>query len=409
MERNRIDGRRRGEWANGTLTHWTEQNGENCRFTSYYKLNIMLGIDIDERSVLLYVGVVMLWDLHAGVVDDMRGGERALWRRRAPAHARAGQDVVRELQEEVQDATTDQHAPNNATVGTTDVCGPVVTLAQQEAPSLLDGMLWQNIHPLDLKEEEGEAATSEGARSVKEDDCLPINLKHSLRASTDALSCSSLRRDGVLRPPDLYWTNVEGLIHFFFKWRIENFSIVKWRGPLHPAQYMSNGRVSSCNDERDDTTPNVLEPQVQIIPQSPPTPPPKTPIPALAPLANLQTLANPLHVIEQARFTHNYFQKLNELSNTPLNLSHLDNEERRSNASPKKQETNHRQDCATATDEERLYYTAKRQHAIWEHEAKMKILTMELKQKEELFSLQKQLFLIELKLKMDFLEKASAK
>lgn len=66
-------------------------------------------------------------------------------------------------------------------------------------------------------------------------------------------------------------------------------------------------------------------------------------------------------------------------------------------------------DCGTATEEERLYFTAKRQHAIWEHEAKMKILNMELRQKEEIFSLQKQLFLIELRLKMDFLEKASAK
>lgn len=57
------------------------------------------------------------------------------------------------------------------------------------------------------------------------------------------------------------------------------------------------------------------------------------------------------------------------------------------------------------TEEEKLYFIAKRQHAMSEHEAKMKILNMELRQKEEIFSLQKQLFLIELKLKMDFLEK----
>lgn len=59
------------------------------------------------------------------------------------------------------------------------------------------------------------------------------------------------------------------------------------------------------------------------------------------------------------------------------------------------------------TEEEKLYYLTKRQHAIYEHDLRMKTLNMELKNKEEVFSLQKQLFLIELKLKMDFLEKNS--
>nr|XP_034838464.1 uncharacterized protein LOC117994623 [Maniola hyperantus] len=221
-----------------------------------------------------------------------------------------------------------------------------------ETPSLLDGMLWQSIHPLDVKDEEGEATTSvEGALSVKDDDCLPVN--------------------------------------------------------------MSNGRLSNTNDS-DDTMPNVLEPQVQIIPQSSPTPPPIKPhTPQINPLINHLPnpllLTNPLQAIEQARLQQNFLQKLNELSNTPLNLSHLD-EERRKNGHERQEKSDEiKHDCGTATEEERLYFIAKREHAVWEHEAKMKILNMELKQKEEIFSLQKQLFLIELRLKMDFLEKASAK
>lgn len=168
---------------------------------------------------------------------------------------------------------------------------------------------------------------------------------------------------------------------------------------------MSNGRLSNTNDS-DDTMPNVLEPQVTIIPQSSPTPPPiKTP--QLNPLINhLPILTNPF---EQARLQHNFIQKLNELSNTPLNLSHLDEEKRKNGHERREQSEEIKHDCGTATEEERLYFTAKRQHAITEHEAKMKILNMELRQKEEIFSLQKQLFLIELRLKMDFLEKASAK
>ncbi|XP_039748191.1 uncharacterized protein LOC120625253 [Pararge aegeria] len=220
-----------------------------------------------------------------------------------------------------------------------------------ETPSLLDGMLWQSIHPLDVKDEEGEATTSlEGAHSVKDEDCLPVN--------------------------------------------------------------MSNGRLSNTNDS-DDTMPNVLEPQVQIIPQSSPSPPHLKSLstPQINPLTlNLPLLTNPLQAIEQARIQQNFLQKLNELSNTPLNLSHLDEEKRKNGH--ERQETSDDQikhDCGTATEEERLYFTAKRQHAVWEHEAKMKILNMELRQKEEIFSLQKQLFLIELRLKMDFLEKASAK
>ncbi|CAH2083955.1 unnamed protein product [Euphydryas editha] len=220
-----------------------------------------------------------------------------------------------------------------------------------EAPSLLDGMLWQSIHPLEVKDEEGEATTSaEGAHSVKDDDCVPVN--------------------------------------------------------------MSNGRLST--NDSDDTMPNVLEPQVQIIPQSSPTPPPaKTlPNPQINPLSLSShiPIINPLQAIEQARFQQNFLQKLNELSNTPLNLSHLD-EEKRKNGHERQEKSDDqiKHDFGSATEEERLYFTAKRQHAIWEHEAKMKILNMELRQKEEIFSLQKQLFLIELRLKMDFLEKASAK
>lgn len=172
---------------------------------------------------------------------------------------------------------------------------------------------------------------------------------------------------------------------------------------------MSNGRLSSTNDS-DDTMPNVLEPQVQIIPQSPPSPPLKAPHNPLNPILPIPLLTNPLQAIEQARLQQNFLQKLNELSNTPLNLSHLD-EDRRTNGhdKPEKNDEQIRHDCSNATEEERLYFSAKRQHAIWEHEAKMKILNMELRQKEEIFSLQKQLFLIELRLKMDFLEKASAK
>ncbi|XP_073964499.1 uncharacterized protein [Choristoneura fumiferana] len=206
---------------------------------------------------------------------------------------------------------------------------------QNDAPGLLDGMLWQTINPLDVKDEDEAATSEQGAHSVKDDDCLPVN--------------------------------------------------------------MTNGRLSSTNDS-DDTTPNVLEPHVQIIPHSPPTPP-KLPLPLTIPLLN------PL-AMEQARLQQDFLLKLNEFTNTPLNLSHL--EERR-NGEVKERDEQIKQDCATATEEERLYFTAKRQHAIWEHEAKMKILNMELKQKEEIFSLQKQLFLIELRLKMDFLEKASGK
>ncbi|CAG4963699.1 unnamed protein product [Colias eurytheme] len=222
----------------------------------------------------------------------------------------------------------------------------VVKQQSNETPGILDGMLWQNIHPLDVKGEDNDATTSAEAHSVKDDDCIPVN--------------------------------------------------------------MSNGRLST--NDSDDTMPNVLEPQVQIIPQSSPSPPLKPlPNPLNPLLPNLPLLANPL-AIEQARIQQNFLQKLNELSNTPLNLSHLDDEKR------KNQDQNHdktdeqiKHDCGSATEEERLYFTAKRQHAIWEHEAKMKILNMELRQKEEIFSLQKQLFLIELRLKMDFLEKASAK
>lgn len=176
---------------------------------------------------------------------------------------------------------------------------------------------------------------------------------------------------------------------------------------------MSNGRLST--NDSDDTMPNVLEPQVQIIPQSSPTPPPvKTlPNPQINPLtltSHLPIITNPLQAIEQARLHQNFLQKLNELSNTPLNLSHLDDENRKNGH--ERQENSDDQikhDCGSATEEERSYFIAKRQHAVWEHEAKMKILNMELRQKEEIFSLQKQLFLIELRLKMDFLEKASAK
>ncbi|XP_048484596.1 uncharacterized protein LOC105398588 isoform X1 [Plutella xylostella] len=215
-----------------------------------------------------------------------------------------------------------------------------------EQPGLLDGMLWQNLHPLDVNDDEGEAATSaEGAHSVKDDDCIPVN--------------------------------------------------------------MSNGRLSSTNDS-DDTMPNVLEPQVQIIPQSSPTPPLKHP----PLLPSHLMITNPLQAIEQVRLHQNlnYLHKLNELSNTPLNLSHLENDERKNGQSHDRMDSEQgKNEFNSATEEERLYYTAKRQHAVWEHEAKMKILNMELRQKEEIFSLQKQLFLIELKLKMDFLEKASAK
>lgn len=171
---------------------------------------------------------------------------------------------------------------------------------------------------------------------------------------------------------------------------------------------MSNGRLSSTNDS-DDTMPNVLEPQVQIIPHSSPTPPLKTLPNPLALPPHIPLLPNPLQVIEQDRIRQNLIQKLNELSNTPLNLSHLDDEKRRNGHDKSQDKDEAKHDCGSATEEERLYFTAKRQHAIWEHEAKMKILNMELRQKEEIFSLQKQLFLIELRLKMDFLEKAGAK
>ncbi|XP_022817088.1 uncharacterized protein LOC111349958 isoform X1 [Spodoptera litura] len=227
--------------------------------------------------------------------------------------------------------------------------------SQSEPPGLLDGMLWQNIHPLDVKDEDGEPTTSaDGGHSVKDDDCVPVNVS--------------------------------------------------------PAHYMSNGRLSSTN-ESEDTMPNVLEPQVQIIPQSSPTPPPHKPLPLTPlPIPPIPILTNPLQAIEQARIQQNFLQKLNELSNTPLNLSNLDEMKRKNGHERQdKSEDQIKHDCGTATEEERLYFTAKRQHAIWEHEAKMKILNMELRQKEEIFSLQKQLFLIELRLKMDFLEKASAK
>ncbi|XP_059062608.1 uncharacterized protein LOC131855366 [Achroia grisella] len=213
--------------------------------------------------------------------------------------------------------------------------------------NLLDGMLWQNVHPLDVKEEEGEAtASAELAHSGKDDDCLPVN--------------------------------------------------------------MSNGRLSSTNDS-DDTMPNVLEPQVQIIHHSPPTPPSHKPHNPLNP--HITVLSSTLHASEQARIQQTLIHKLNDFSNTPLNLSHLD-EDRRKNGHDRvkeKQDEQIKHDCGTATEEERLYFSAKRQHAIWEHEAKMKILNQELKQKEEIFSLQKQLFMIDLKLKMDFLEKVGMK
>ncbi|XP_063544683.1 uncharacterized protein LOC134752848 [Cydia strobilella] len=199
---------------------------------------------------------------------------------------------------------------------------------QPDAPGLLDGMLWQNIHPLEVKDDDEAATSEQGAHSVKDDD-LPVN--------------------------------------------------------------MTNGRLSSTNDS-DDTTPNPLEPHVTIIPHSPS---PKLPHPLTIPLLN------PI-AMEQARLQQDFLLKLNELSNTPLNLSHL--EGRNGDVKDKEEK-----EGGNATEEERLYFTAKRQHAIWEHEAKMKILNMELKQKEEIFSLQKQLFLIELRLKMDFLEKASGK
>ncbi|CAG9573540.1 unnamed protein product [Danaus chrysippus] len=205
-----------------------------------------------------------------------------------------------------------------------------------DPPGLLDGMLWQSIHPLDVKEEEGEATTSADALSGK-DDYGPVN--------------------------------------------------------------MSNGRLST--NDSDDTTPNVLEPQVQIIPQSPPAPH-LTPLAPLT-LNTLPILTNPLQAIEQARLQQKLLHKLNDLPNTPLNLSHLDHQGERERSEEARQET------SSVCEEERLYYTAKRQHALWEHEAKMKILDMELRQKEEIFSLQKQLFLIELRLKMDFLEKAGNK
>ncbi|XP_053621260.1 uncharacterized protein LOC128681418 isoform X2 [Plodia interpunctella] len=213
---------------------------------------------------------------------------------------------------------------------------------QSDPQGLLDGMLWQSLHPLEVKDEDADAATSvEGAHSGKDDDCVPVN--------------------------------------------------------------MSNGRLSSANDS-DDTMPNVLEPQVQIIPQSSPTPPLK---PSMIP-PHIH-LANSLQAIEQARIQQNLL-KFSDFSNTPLNLSNLD-EDKRKNGHDRVKETEEqiKHDCGTATEEERLYFTAKRQHAIWEHEVKMKILNMELRQKEEIFSLQKQLFLIELKLKMEFLEKANAK
>ncbi|XP_061381269.1 uncharacterized protein LOC116776308 isoform X2 [Danaus plexippus] len=209
------------------------------------------------------------------------------------------------------------------------------TQSPADPPGLLDGMLWQSIHPLDVKEEEGEATTSADALSGK-DDYAPVN--------------------------------------------------------------MSNGRLST--NDSDDTMPNVLEPQVQIIPQSSP-PPQLNPLT----LTTLPVLTNPLQAIEQARIQQKLLHKLNELPSMPLNLSHLD--DRNSGEREKSEEA--RQEISSASEEERLYYTAKRQHAVWEHEAKMKILNMELRQKEEIFSLQKQLFLIELRLKMDFLEKASNK
>lgn len=220
------------------------------------------------------------------------------------------------------------------------------TQPTSETPGILDGMLWQSSYPLDVKEEDGEAAPSvEGSRSINDDDCLPVN--------------------------------------------------------------MSNGRLSSTNDS-DDTMPNVLEPHVQIIPQSSPTPPLKLTNPLSIP--HIPILPNPLQAIEQARLQQNLLQKMTELSNTPLNLSHLDDSKRNGHdKSNENTDERMKHECGTATEEERLYFIAKRQHAMYEHEAKMKILNMELRQKEEIFSLQKQLFLIELRLKMDFLEKASGK
>ncbi|KAI8441232.1 hypothetical protein MSG28_014881 [Choristoneura fumiferana] len=151
---------------------------------------------------------------------------------------------------------------------------------QNDAPGLLDGMLWQTINPLDVKDEDEAATSEQGAHSVKDDDCLPVN--------------------------------------------------------------MTNGRLSSTNDS-DDTTPNVLEPHVQIIPHSPPTPP-KLPLPLTIPLLN------PL-AMEQARLQQDFLLKLNEFTNTPLNLSHL--EERR-NGEVKERDEQIKQDCATATEEERI-------------------------------------------------------
>ncbi|XP_021202858.1 uncharacterized LOC101739914 isoform X2 [Bombyx mori] len=215
---------------------------------------------------------------------------------------------------------------------------------QSDTSSLLDGMLWQSIHPLDVKEEDGEPTTSAEGHSIKDDDCVPVN--------------------------------------------------------------MSNGRLSTTNDS--DDTINVLEPQVQIIPHSSPSPP-LAPAHKALPAAPL-VLPVPLQALEQARLQQNFLQKLNELSNTPLNLSNLDDTRKNGHEKSQDKLDDHiKHECASATEEEKLYFSAKRQHAIWEHEAKMKILNMELRQKEEIFSLQKQLFLIELRLKMDFLEKASAK
>ncbi|PZC70784.1 hypothetical protein B5X24_HaOG214904 [Helicoverpa armigera] len=161
---------------------------------------------------------------------------------------------------------------------------------QSEPPGLLDGMLWQNIHPLDVKDEDGDPTTSaDGGHSVKDDDCVPVN--------------------------------------------------------------MSNGRLSSTN-ESEDTMPNVLEPQVQIIPQSSPTPPPHKPLP-LTPLP-LPILTNPLQAIEQARIQQNFLQKLNELSNTPLNLSNLDDIKRKNGHDrQEKIDDQIKHDCGTATEEER--------------------------------------------------------
>ncbi|KAJ8704455.1 hypothetical protein PYW07_011643 [Mythimna separata] len=165
--------------------------------------------------------------------------------------------------------------------------------SQSEPPGLLDGMLWQNIHPLDVKDEDGEPTTSaDGGHSAKDDDCVPVN--------------------------------------------------------------MSNGRLSSTN-ESEDTMPNVLEPQVQIIPQSSPTPPPhKLPLTPL-PMPSLPILTNPLQAIEQARIQQNFLQKLNELSNTPLNLSNLDDIKRKNgHERQEKMDDQIKHDCGTATEEERL-------------------------------------------------------